>query len=429
MASLPDADFVAGNGVPASPKGRFSSQSRWLWGAAGVGLGMAIALVGGSFFSGDRASEETAAPAEGGAAQAVTVAPVQMGTIVEGLSVNGTVEAGDLLQVPPQVPGLQVRQVLVQAGEAVAAGQALVILDDADLSAQLRQAQSQLDVARAQVQQQRAALAQAEAGQREAQSALGRFQALAAEGAISPLELDNRSTQAVTAMEGVRVARAGLASAEAAVRSREADVARLQTQLSYTVLRAPAAGVVAEPPVSVGAVSALGTPMVSLIRDNQLQLVATVPQAQLNQVVVGAPVVIRSATDSSLALTGAVQAIRPLVDAATRTAEVVISLPGSDRLRVGMFLTGEIQVGSRQGLTVPAAALLPQGDGSVQVMVVGSDGRATLRRIEIGTRRVGTLGSESPVEVLTGLTPGEQVIVAGASYVQDGDRVTVVEDF
>jgi HlyD family secretion protein len=177
-------------------------------------------------------------------------------------------------------------------------------------------------------------------------------------------------------------------------------------------------------------VSSTSTAVVSLIRDNQLELAAAVPQAQLDQVTVGAPVVVSSATDPQVQATGAVAQIQPLVDADTRTAEVIIRLPANgDRLRSGMFLTADIQVGSRSGLTIPAEALVPQPDGSLRVYVVGDDGMAIARSVETGVRLPNGDGGTVPVEILSGLQAGEQVVVAGASYLQDGDPVTVTTDF
>jgi len=136
---------------------------------------------------------------------------------------------------------------------------------------------------------------------------------------------------------------------------------------------------------------------------------------------------VTSSTDSEVLVEGAVQEIQPLVDPETRTAKVLVRLPVSDRLRSGMFLTAAIQSGQRSGLTVPATALLPQPDGSVRVYVLDADQTAVARTVEIGARVPGNGDESDRVEILQGLAAGEQVIVAGASYVQEGDVVTVAE--
>ncbi|MGD1908854.1 MAG: efflux RND transporter periplasmic adaptor subunit [Leptolyngbyaceae cyanobacterium] len=419
--AIPEDDTT--EAPPAAPAGR-----RNLF--IGLGLGLAIALVGPRLIGGNSstandAPDIAAAPV---AAQTVSVAPARQGSVAETLTVTGTVQAADLLIVTPQVSGLQIRQVLVDVGDAVGVGQPLVIFDDATLRAQIQQAQAQVDVAIAQVEQQRANLAQAEATLAEAEANLGRYQSLQDQGAVSAEELDSRSTQTITARENVRVADAAVASAEATVRSRQADVDRLQTQLDYTVLRAPSSGIVAERLGSVGDVSSTSNEVLTLIQGNQLELAVTVPQAQLPQVTVGAPATITASTDASVQLEGAVQEIEPLVDPQTRTAQVIIRVPASERVRSGMFLNAAIQVGRRSGVTVPASAVLPQPDGSMQVWVLSPENTALARAVETGTRLPESVTGPARIEILEGLQPGEQVIVAGASYVQAGDSVTVSED-
>lgn len=396
----------------------------------GLGLGLAIALIGPRLIGGGPSTAtdepETTAPV---AAQAVTVDPARNDTVAETLTVTGTVQPADLLVLTPQVSGLQIRQMLVDVGDSVGAGQPLVIFDDAALQAQIQQAQAQIDVARAQVEQQRANLAQSEATLAEAGANLGRYQSLQDQGAVSAEELDSRLTQTTTARENVRVAQAAVTSAEATVRSRQADVTRLQTQLDYTVLRAPSAGIVAERSGSVGDVSSTSNEVLTLIQGNQLELAVTVPQAQLPQVILGAPAVVTASTDTRIQLEGAIQEIEPLVDPETRTAQVFIRLPANEQVRSGMFLNAAIQVGRRSGVTIPASAVLPQPDGSMQVWVLSPEHTALARTVETGTRLSESATGPARIEILEGLQPGEQVIVAGAGYIQAGDTVTVSEDF
>lgn len=430
-SSSPLVDNVSSyQGESAVAKGESNQQGGYSKLLIGIGLGIVLSFVGTRLLPSGSTPEEdaaTSAPATQVSAQTVTVAPVQVGQVAERLTATGTVQAADLLEVTPQISGLQILDVLVEEGDRVAAGQPLVILNDTELRTQIQQAQAQIEVAQAQQQQQEASLAQAQAELTEAEANLQRYQSLADQGAVSQEELDSRATEAITARESVGVAEANIASAAANVRSRRSELARLETQLTFTVVSAPANGIVAERPASVGDVASTSGEVVRLIRDNQLELAVEVPQAQLSQVQVGAPVQLTSSTDTTVQVDGSVQEIQPLVDPQTRTAQVIVRLPASDRLRSGMFLTAEIQVGQRSGLLVPAPALLPQADGSVQVYVLDAEDKAIARSVELGTRVPGTGDAPDRVEVVQGLSSSEQVIVAGASYVQEGDTVTVAE--
>ncbi|MEM1279084.1 MAG: efflux RND transporter periplasmic adaptor subunit [Cyanobacteria bacterium P01_H01_bin.152] len=431
MSPLQNSDLtILENAETSLSKGPPKSSSGYGKLLVGIGVGVAIALIGSRVFSGNpNAADEPPAADEVSqiSAQTVALASAQPGLVSEELTVTGTVQAADLLAVTPPISGLQVRDVLVEEGDRVAAGQPLVILDDIELRTQIEQAQAQIDVAQAQLQQQRASLSQSQARLAEAEANRQRYQSLAEQGAVSSEELDSRATQAITAREDVGVAAASITSAEANVRSQQSALARLQTQLNQTTVVAPLAGIVAERPASVGSVSSTSNAVVSLIQGNQLELLAEVPQVQLSQVPVGAAVNVTSRTDSNIQVEGTVQEIQPLVDPETRTAQVIIGLPASDRLRSGMFLTAAIQSGQRSGLTVPATALLPQSDGSFLVYVVGPDQVAMARTVETGALIPGVAEADDRVEILQGLESGEQVITAGAGFVQEGDVVTVAE--
>ncbi|MEO0855009.1 MAG: biotin/lipoyl-binding protein, partial [Cyanobacteria bacterium J06648_11] len=245
----------------------------------GIGVGMAIAVVGGRVMSNapERAEAEPApAPVEVAAAPALTVSlgTARLNAIPQTLKITGTVQAVDLLQVAPQAAGLLVQDVLVRTGDRVSRGQVLAILDDSVLQAQIAQAEAQLESARARVAQRQAELAQDEAQKAEADGQLKRYEALAAEGAISQEELSSRKTAAVTAREAIAVARANISSAEAEVRSQAANIARLKTQTRQTRVLSPSSGTIAEKLVRVGDVSSGSQPMFSLIRDDLLELQA-----------------------------------------------------------------------------------------------------------------------------------------------------------
>jgi HlyD family secretion protein len=223
---------------------------------------------------------------------------------------------------------------------------------------------------------------------------------------VSAEELDSRNTQTLTARESVRVAQMLLWPVP---RPRSAVVRpmSLACKPSWTTpFYGHPGGIVAERLGSVGDVSSTSNEVMTLIQGNQLELAVTVPQAQLPQMTVGAPVMVTASTDRRIQLEGAVQTIEPLVDPQTRTAQVIIRLPASEQVRAGMFLNAaDIQVGRRSGVTVPANAVLPQPDGSMQVWVLSPENTALARNVETGVRVDESTGP-ARVEILEGSTVG-----------------------
>ncbi|MGP1385712.1 MAG: efflux RND transporter periplasmic adaptor subunit [Thainema sp.] len=393
----------------------------------GVGVGAVLTFVGLQFTK-PAANESASAPAETEqvASQTVTASRVQEVPINQTLSATGTVEAIDLLPIAPRASGLQVQQVLVEEGNAVQAGQTLAVLDDTVLQSQIRQAEAQIESAQAGVRQRQAALGQAQASQAEAQRNFERYQTLANEGAISRETLDSKVTAAATAQESVSLAQADIANAEASVRSAEANLSQLRSQLDQTLVVAPADGIIAEKIARVGNVSSASDPLFTLIRDDLLELQVKVPQTNLAQVRLGAPVKITSSSDRRLQLEGRVREIAPLVDANTREATVKISLPSSPLLRPGMFLSAEIVTEQGRGFAIPSEAVMSDNSGASFIYALDVNNVVERRPIEVGARLPQGDG-DAQVEVLSGLGSGDRIVVKGAGYVQEGDRVRVAE--
>jgi RND family efflux transporter MFP subunit len=348
------------------------------------------------------------------------VASAQASRIARVLNTTGTVAARDLVPVLPQANGLQVKQILVGEGQEVRAEQVMAVLDDSVLRAQIEGARAEIESKQATVQQRQAALQQARATEADAQRTLERFQILANNGAISRQELDTRSTTAATTAEATRVAQANIGTAQADVRSSVAKLQQLQTQLGQTVVRAPVSGIVAEKIVNLGDVTNGTQKLFTLIGNGALELQAQVPATQLPQVRTGASAKITSDTDSRVSLSGTVREIAPLVNAQSRQALVRIDVPATTLLRPGMFARAAITTTTNTGVTVPNKAIQPQSDGSIMVFLLSGEDKVQARKVEVGE-----VVNGGNVEIKNGLKQGDRVVVAGAGYLKDGDRVRI----
>lgn len=396
-------------------------------------------------------------------------------------SANSTVE-----QAEAQVQQAQSAQQEAQAGVAQAqAGVEKAIADAAQAKTGVGQARAGVEQAKAGVTQAKAGIASAQAKLDQAQREVNRSQNLATQGVISQQDLERRKTERQTAVQdlnktkadlntaleeqnkaaeevrsalakvataeaNISTARAALSSARAkvntagasvssaranvgnnaaSVRSNAAQVKQLQTQLEQTIVRAPDSGTVAERIGRVGDVSSGNQKLFSIIRGNKLELQLKVPETQVSQVRPGTAVQITSDSDKRIKLSGTVRDISPLVDPQNRQATVKIDLPASEFLRSGMFLRASISTATAQGLKVPAKAILPQSDGSSIVYKLVGEDKVQAQPVEVGEISGGAVGdlTAAKVEVKKGLKAGDRVIIAGAGYLKDGDRVKVVK--
>jgi len=351
-----------------------------LAGAAMMALGLTLAACGG----GDEAGKEAAtAPSR----QAVTAATVTATSLPRIVTASGSVSAWEAVPVGAETGGLVATAVFVDEGAYVRQGQPLVQLNDAVLRAQLGQ--------------QQAAVAAAEANVARDDAALGRAQELRERGFLSQASLD-------TALANQRASNAGLASARA-------SLTEIRTRVNQATIRAPVAGMVASRSVTRGQIVQPGTELFQLVRDGRLELNAQIPETELRLVRAGMPAVI--ASEQAGQTTGAVRIVTPEVDPQTRLGVARISLTGG-ALRPGMFARAEIDVGAQPALTVPSQAIVYR-EGKPGVYVIDSGDRVRFQPVETGGRNGGDLA------ITAGLTAGQRVVVLGAGFLGDGDLVRV----
>ena len=457
----------------------------WLAGSRGLfiglGLGAAIALGATTLLrSPQPTADATSAPVVAG--QSVAVALTKLAMVPKTLNVTGNVDSRDWAQVMPQATGLQIQRILVNEGDGVTAGQVIAELDQSVLQDQLSEARSQLisaqakikssqtqvtsarsqlvsaqaqaSSARSVVQQKQALLSQQQAVLAEANQNLTRYQDLQQQGVISQQDLESRRTTATTARENVTVAQANIASAQADVNRAEAGVSQaeagisqaeagvsqaqadaesartriqqIETKLAQTLVRAPVSGILTKKnPTDQREVARVGeitgtNPLFYLLPDQSLELSARVPENLLAQVKIGASVQLSSPSDSRIKVAGKVREVTPVLNGQGLPI-VKITLPANALLKPGMLLKADILVQQSQAVTVPQKAVVVQADGRQVVYVVDPDHVAHAKPVEMGD----VVNGQAVIK--KGLEPEVKVVVQGAGFVKDGDRVTVVD--
>lgn len=288
--------------------------------------------------------------------------------------VMGTVRARHHAAVESRVTA-RIESLAVAPGSRVAAGDVVAVLDARDLRAQRSQA-----VAR----------------HGRAAADLARIERLAKEGAAPPADLD-------AGRERLEVAAAALVEAE--------------TGLAHARVVAPFAGVVSRKWADAGDQATPGRPIVDIEELASLRLELDVPESLVRRVPLGTRLAVRlGAGDASLE--GVVGEVAPIADPATRTLAVKLDLPASPATHPGQFGRAYIPLDELPVTQVPAAALVRRG-AMEMVFVVATNGRANLRLVRSGRAATGV------VELVSGIKPGESVVVDGAAGLVDGQRVEV----
>ena len=287
----------------------------------------------------------------------------------------GSLLANEEAVLRPEIPG-KVQSIGFTEGGHVEKGALLVKLVDSDYRAQLAKAQSLLQLRRADV---------------------DRKKRLFAMNGVSQQELDEAVNQVV---------------------STESDIAFTQAMIAKTEVRAPFAGVVGLRNVSVGSTVDKSDVLVSVQQLDPLKLDFSLPEKYAGTVRVGAPVHFTiEGVDREERAT--VVAIEPRIDAETRSVKVRARVSNEGRrLLPGAFARVSYALShSANALMVPTDCVVPVLKG--KKVFVAHLGVAVSRPITTGLR------TESAVEVLSGLQPGDTVITTGLLQLRDSVRVDV----
>lgn len=320
--------------------------------------------------------------------------------LIEQVPLTGSVTADRVAQLSTEVEGL-VREMQVDAGDAVKAGDLLLSLDT-DLATIAR------DRARAEANRAREQWRESQRRLREAQTL--------AEGTIAATEIRDREAQA-------RID-------EALYQAADAERRRLEARLERYQVRAPFTGTVSRKLTEVGEWVAPGTALLELVASEPLRLDFQVPQRHYP--LIDDQTRIRLTFDAypDQTFNGQVYRKVPLSRPGARTFLLRATLPVADAplLIPGMSTSGTLLVDTgREGLSVPRDALIRYPDGRISVWVAerpawGEPVTVTEQRVETG------LAVNGKVEIRHGLEAGAAVITRGNEALQEGQQVRLRRD-
>ncbi len=351
----------------------------------------------------------------------VTVVKVAESTLERSLFGIGTVEARRSYSIGPTVAG-RVASVRVDQGDAVAAGQLLAEMDPVDLES--RQAAGSAAVARAEqlVASAQASLAEASSRARLARTSSERFADLRRKNFVSQEAADAKAHEAAAASAAQAAATAALAAAgDEALRAR-ADLAGLGKSRAHLRLTSPVAGIVTARLAEPGSTVVAGQSVVQVIDPATLWLRVRIDQGRSTGLAVGLEADITLRSRPGRMLKGRVARVDLVGDpvAEERIANVAINEP-PEQLAIGELAEVTLRLPSvGKALSIPATAIKRVGkaDGVWRL----SDGRTRFAAVTAGIA-----ANDGNVQVLSGLSAGDEIVVHATRTLAPDMSVTVVE--
>jgi membrane fusion protein (multidrug efflux system) len=306
--------------------------------------------------------------------ESIVVEPTRLESTVQAV---GTVLADASAMLRTEIPG-QVIERHFEEGQAVEKGARLFSIEATTFQAEVNEARANVE---------------------QSEAAFKRADELVKKQLVSATEFD-------TARADYNVAVARLRSAE--------------SRLSKTVIRAPFDGYVGLRRINVGDYATIGQELVNVVRLDPLRVDFSVPETLLARVQPGQAINVTVGAFPDQVFAGEVIAIDPQIDVTGHSMAIRARLPNPDlRLRPGLFAQVDVSLAVKpNALMVPEEAIWPIGQQKTVFVVV--EGVAQRRDVRLGERKPGM------VEVLSGLSAGDEVVVAGQMKLFDGVPVRTI---
>ncbi len=374
-------------------------------------------------------------------AVAVTAQHPTLGPIAEEVDVDAILAPLAQAALAPRISA-PIRAEFVQRGAHVRKGQLLVTLESRDLQGSALDTQGGVASAQAayttatqatipeNVQKAQLDVDQTKANLEVANRTAEERKRLLREGAIAGRDTDTAVAAAVQAQAAYDTAvkhlggvqnttqRTDAQAAKGALASAQGRLAYADAQVSYANLRSPISGVVTDRPLFPGETASAGTSIITVMDTSALLAKLHIAQGTAAQLKVGSAAEVR-VPGLDAPQPAAVAFLSPALDPGSTTVEVWLKLPNADgRYRVGAAVHAVIHgKTTANALQLPPGAILPADDGSTNVLVVGADGTAHKRAVNVGIRTPGE------VQILSGLSVEDNVITEGGYGLDDGTKV------
>jgi RND family efflux transporter MFP subunit len=356
----------------------------------------------------------------------VAVVPVQRGPISNSLTLSGEFRPYQEVDVHAKVAGF-IRQIYVDVGDKVKAGQVLADLEVPELNAQVKGAEATIRRSQDAIQRAQSDVERADSSHAAYHAAYRRLKKAseARPGLIAEQELDDSLAKDKETEAQLSSARAALSEARSQLAIAEAERNRFAALEAYSHITAPFAGVVTHRYADLGSLIQAGTasstqsmPVVQLAEWTKLRLVVPVPESAVPQLHFHSMVDVRVPA-LNRTFRGRVARFADSLNQETRTMHTEIDVDNPDgQLLAGMYAeTNVVLKETENALTVPVQAIERNG-ATATVMLVDIQGRIHEQPVTLGVE-----GSDR-VEILKGVREHDEVVVGSRSEFRDGEQVT-----
>lgn len=391
-----------------------SGHRKVLFFSAAVFMATAPALA----FAADAATGENAETQQVQNLPAIVVTAAEQRSITDRVIASGTVQAVEEVYVTPLVEGLSIRTLAADVGDHVEADGTLATLNQDALLLQKSQTEASLAKARAALAQIQAQLVEAKANSDEAVRVRERAQRLVKSGSQSQANADQAIAAADAALARVNSAEQAIAVSEADIKVAETQIDDIDLKLARTAVKSPVAGVVSARTAKIGAIATgAASPLFTVIRDGEIELKADVSEDAILKLTPGLKATVTLAGGAAK-LTGAIRLVEPTLDPQSRLGRVYIKFDEPGKARAGMFASAEITVDEKQGIVLPLSA------------ITTAEGKTVARRVDGGVVKLVPVETGiqdgQVIEIVSGLSAGDEVVAKAGAYVRDGDRINPV---
>ncbi|HEY7169974.1 MAG TPA: efflux RND transporter periplasmic adaptor subunit [Vicinamibacterales bacterium] len=355
----------------------------------------------------------------------VAVAKITRGDLAQELTIAAEFRPFQEIDVHAKVAGY-VKNIGVDVGDRVRAGQLLAVLEVPELQDELRQDQAAVRRAQEEVNRASADLERAESAHQVAHLAATRLAGVlkARPNLVAQQDIDDATGRDRVAEAQTSTAKAAIAAAQQQLEVSKASENKTRTLLAYTQITAPFAGVITHRYADTGAMIQAGTssqtqtmPVVKLSQNNVLRLVIPVPESAVPSVHLNAPVKV-AVQALHQSLTGTVARFADRLDADTRTMRVEVDVPNPTLTLVpGMYANVSLVLDRASGVLIAPIEAVARGEGGATLMVVKDDRHVQPVKVTLG------LESADRVEVKGDVAADELVVIGNRAQLRAGTAV------